>query len=88
MPRGREPEGETALSNAERQARYRARRQGEQPPIVAKQPQPTRPASPGRLFWQKWQFPGLLWLTYRTRPFRRWITGREHDAPPAQQEPD
>ena len=42
MPRGREPEGETALSNAERQARYRARRQGEQPPIVVKQPRPSR----------------------------------------------
>ncbi len=26
MPRGREPEGQAALSNAERQARYRARR--------------------------------------------------------------
>lgn len=42
MPRGREPEGETALSNAERQARYRARRQVEQPPIVVKQPRPSR----------------------------------------------
>jgi hypothetical protein len=35
MPSGRRPEGEHALSNAERQARYRARRQGEQPlPLV------------------------------------------------------
>ena len=32
MPRGRQPDGEHALSNAERQARYRARRQAEQPP--------------------------------------------------------
>jgi hypothetical protein len=31
MPSGRRPEGEHALSNAERQARYRARRQAEQP---------------------------------------------------------
>ena len=31
MPRGRQPEGEHALSNAERQARYRARRQSCQP---------------------------------------------------------
>ena len=31
MPRGRQPEGEHALSNAERQARYRARRQATQP---------------------------------------------------------
>ncbi len=31
MPRGRQPEGEHALSNAERQARYRARREAQQP---------------------------------------------------------
>lgn len=31
MPRGRQPEGEHALSNAERQARHRARRQSSQP---------------------------------------------------------
>jgi hypothetical protein len=31
MPRGRKPESEHALSNAERQARYRARRQAQQP---------------------------------------------------------
>src|SRR5690242_12272846 len=31
MPPGRQPEGEHALSNAERQARYRARRQSLQP---------------------------------------------------------
>ncbi len=31
MPQGRQPTGEHALSNAERQARYRARRQVEQP---------------------------------------------------------
>jgi hypothetical protein len=37
MPRGREPEGETALSNAGRQARYRARRLAEHPPAVVKQ---------------------------------------------------
>jgi len=32
MPRGRQPEGDHALSDAERQARYRARRQAEQTP--------------------------------------------------------
>ena len=42
MPRGREPEGETALSNAERQVRYRARRQAEQAPAIVKQPRPSR----------------------------------------------
>jgi hypothetical protein len=31
MPRGRKPEAEQAFSNAERQARYRARRQEQQP---------------------------------------------------------
>jgi hypothetical protein len=36
MPRGRQPEGEHALSNAERQARYRARHQ------VASQPAASR----------------------------------------------
>ncbi len=35
MPRGRQPEGEHALSNAERQARYRARHEAQQPaPVV------------------------------------------------------
>ena len=32
MPRGRQPDGDRALSDAERQARYRARRQAEQAP--------------------------------------------------------
>ena len=35
MPRGRQPEGETTLSNAERQARYRARHKDDRPaPVV------------------------------------------------------
>jgi hypothetical protein len=35
MPRGRQPEGEHSLSNAERQARYRARREAQQSaPVV------------------------------------------------------
>ena len=42
MPRGREPEGEAALTNAERQARYRARRLAEQPPATVRQPRPAR----------------------------------------------
>ena len=42
MPRGREPEGETALTNAGRQARYRARRLTEQPPAMIVQPRPSR----------------------------------------------
>jgi ferric-dicitrate binding protein FerR (iron transport regulator) len=42
MPRGRQPEGHTALSNAERQARYRARRPSLQPPPMIKPLRPTR----------------------------------------------
>jgi hypothetical protein len=35
MPRGRQPQGEQALSNAERQARYRASHESEKPrPVV------------------------------------------------------
>ena len=46
MPRGQKPEGETPLSNAERQARYRARHL-KQPPPVAIQNTPTdRPTQP------------------------------------------
>ncbi len=34
MPRGRKPEGESALSSAERQARYRARQHTATPPTA------------------------------------------------------
>ena len=40
MPRGRMPEGQTALSNAERQARHRVRKQSLQPPLAVKRPRP------------------------------------------------
>ena len=45
MPRGRKPEGEISLSNAERQARYRARHQSPKPPVVirARRPADRRP---------------------------------------------
>jgi hypothetical protein len=36
MPRGRQPEGEHALSNAERQARYRARHQAAPQPVASR----------------------------------------------------
>jgi len=43
MPRGRKPEGETALSSAERQARYRARLHTPKPPAaVSRRPPPDR----------------------------------------------
>ena len=38
MPRGRMPEGSVALSNAERQARHRAKIQAVQPRITIKRP--------------------------------------------------
>jgi hypothetical protein len=38
MPRGREPEGQAALTNAERQARFRARRLTLRPAAAAKRP--------------------------------------------------
>ena len=40
MPRGRTPEGEHALSNAERQALYRARQQTSQPRVAIKRRKP------------------------------------------------
>jgi hypothetical protein len=41
MPRGCKPTGEHALSNAERQARYRARQQGEAAMAVTRPRRPT-----------------------------------------------
>jgi hypothetical protein len=41
MPQGRQPTGEHALSNAERQARYRARREAGQPPPKIRYRRPT-----------------------------------------------
>ncbi len=40
MPRGRKPEGETSLSNAERQARYRMRHKEEQPSVIVRARRP------------------------------------------------
>jgi hypothetical protein len=36
------PEGSAALSNAERQARHRARQQARQPTLIVKRPRPAR----------------------------------------------
>jgi hypothetical protein len=41
MPRGRKPEGEHALSNAERQARYRASRLVHPAPVATRPRRPT-----------------------------------------------
>jgi hypothetical protein len=40
VPRGRQPDGEHTLSNAERQARYRTRRQAEQAPALVRYRRP------------------------------------------------
>jgi hypothetical protein len=49
MPRGRQPTGDRALSDAERQARYRARRQAEQAsPLIRYRRPADRRARPQR----------------------------------------
>jgi hypothetical protein len=50
MPRGREPEGQAPLTNAERQARFRAWRQTPQPPRTTKRP----PAPARRSRTKRW----------------------------------
>ena len=49
------PDGHTALTNAERQARYRARRQAQQPPLTIKRPGRARRsrASAGTTRWPR-----------------------------------
>ena len=42
MPRGRQPEGQAALTNAERQARFRERLRVSPPPLTIKAPRPAR----------------------------------------------
>ena len=51
MPRGRKPEAEQPLSNAERQARYRARRQAQQPQAAIRR----RSAADRRSRPQRWR---------------------------------
>ena len=50
MPRGREPAGQAALTNADRQARFRARRQTPQPQLTIKR----RPAPARRSRTKRW----------------------------------
>ena len=49
MPRGRKPDGEHALSNAERQARYRAHRLTKPSPVVTRTRRSTDPSMQGGL---------------------------------------
>lgn len=51
MPRGRQPQGEHALSNAERQARYRVRHQAQATAMVT----PTRRAIDRRSRPRRWR---------------------------------
>ena len=57
MPRGRTPQGEHVLSNAERQARHRARQRVQQPPVVVRSRGSTAPPikSAGRSRPQRWR---------------------------------
>jgi hypothetical protein len=48
MPRGRKPQGTQALSNAERQARYRIRHAAVPPPAPRTRPAPIRQTRPQR----------------------------------------
>jgi hypothetical protein len=67
MPRGRQPEGEHALSNAERQARYRARREAQQPaPMVRYR----RPAD-RRTRAQRWH-DTVTWLVALQAEYAAW----------------
>ena len=57
MPRGRTPQGEHVLSNAERQARHRARQRVQQLPVVVRSRGSTAPPikSAGRSRPQRWR---------------------------------
>ena len=67
MPRGRQPEGEHALSNAERQAPYRARREAQQPAPVVRY---RRPAD-RRTRAQRWH-DTVTWLVALQAEYVAW----------------
>jgi hypothetical protein len=67
MPRGRQPESEDALSNAERQARYRARREAQQPAPVVRY---RRPAD-RRTREQRWH-DTVTWLVALQAEYAAW----------------
>jgi hypothetical protein len=69
MPRGRKPDGEHALSNAERQARYRARRLTKPSSVVTRRRRPTdRRSRP-----QRWHDAVIELLALQTE-YARWLT--------------
>jgi hypothetical protein len=75
MPRGRKPDGEHALSNAERQARYRVRRLTQPVPVATQMRRPTDPRikSAGRSRPQRWRDAVIELLTLQTK-YANWLT--------------
>jgi len=70
MPRGRKPDGEHALSNAERQARYRAHRLTKPSPAVTR----TRRSTDRRSRPQRWR-DAVAELLALQAEYARWLTG-------------
>ena len=69
MPRGRKPDGEHALSNAERQARYRARRLTKPSPVVTRK----RRSTDRRSRPQRWR-DAVAELLALQAEYARWLT--------------
>ena len=74
MPRGRKPNGEHALSNAERQARYRSRRLTPPSPAATRTPRPTdQPIKSARYSRpQRWRNAIIELLTLQTE-YANWL---------------
>jgi hypothetical protein len=68
MPRGRKPDGEHALSNAEHQARYRARRLAKPLPLVPRR----RPPIGRRSRPQRWHDAVIELLALQTE-YAQWL---------------
>ena len=82
MPRGQKPQGEHALSNAERQARYRGRRLKQLSPIVTR----TRRSTDRRSRPQRWADATNVLLALQVE-YVDWLTAlpdRLRDSPTAE----
>ncbi len=75
MPRGRKPDGEHALSNAERQARYRTRCAIQPPPMTTRMRRVTDPRikSAGRSRPQRWR-DAVIELLALQAEYTDWLT--------------
>ncbi len=69
MPRGRNPDGEHALSNAERQARYRARHMTQPAPVTTRMRRPIDRRSRPR----RWRDAVIELLTLQAE-YADWLT--------------